>query len=524
MAPWNDNVVVFGRALMRARSVVPLSAALVLITAAPAFAAPSSTPKPTASAKVSVSSSASASASASTTSTATTTAANGVAPQPKPTGKPVVVWADSTRAAVLAAQFPQGFGGHPLQVVTKDLSTLQTDLAAASAATAPDVVEMQGEWTGALADAGLIVPLNVPTALAAQFPANVLATFHYGVSTFGIPVQFENVALITNTKVIKVAPPTFASLVVKVQKQLKAGVITTGLAVGQGTTGNAYNMQPLFAGLGGYIFGSAPKGAVDVHNLGIQNPMFVQNQPKIDAWNAAKVVDSTLTTDAAKAAFTTGKAAFWITGPWDAPTLASLKFTYQVSPVPNIVPGFATSPFIGSKGFAATKFAAKHGLTAVTKSFLRKGLTAAGVQAAFGAAAGRMPAVLSAAPASTLIKAFGVAATDGIALPTVPQMSQVWAPLGQAWASSTSGSAATPAATSFAAAAAAVSTAVGGATAGPAPTPSGVSASPSPSASGSASGSIKPSPSVTPTPVVTVTVTATPTKKPGAKPTRTSKR
>ena len=86
----------------------------------------------------------------------------------------------------------------------------------------------------------------------------------------------------------------------------------------------------------------------------------------------------------------------------------------------------------------------------LAKEFLRTGLTALPVQSAFGGAAGRMPAATAGTPATTLVKAFGVAGTTGIPVPNVPEMGGVWAPLGKAWATSTSGAAAVPAKDAFA--------------------------------------------------------------------------
>jgi arabinogalactan oligomer/maltooligosaccharide transport system substrate-binding protein len=237
--------------------------------------------------------------------------------------------------------------------------------------------------------------------------------------------------------------------------------VTVPFAVGQGATGDAYRMYPLFAGLGGYVFGTDAAGSLDVQNIGVNNSVFKTHQGKIDAWNRTTLLDSALTSDAAKNAFVNGDSPFWITGPWDAATLASLKFKYRVSPVPNIIAGLAPSPLLGMKGFAVTTFAGQHKRGPLAKEFLRTGLTALTAQTAFGAAAGRMPAATGGTPGTTLIKAFGVAGTSGIPVPNVPQMSAVWAPLGKAWASSTSGAAAVPAKDAFAEAEATISTSVG---------------------------------------------------------------
>lgn len=378
-----------------------------------------------------------------------------------PSGPGLTIWADQTRANVLATSFPKGFGGKPLNVVVKDFAAIKSELPTVGVKDAPDVIAMEHEWVGGLVDAQLLAPTKLTSEQKALFPANVLSGFSYAGKMYGLPVSFENVALITNAKLIKTAPKTFDSLAKKALKLKKAGTISVPFAVGQGASGDAYRMYPLFAGLGGYVFGADANGAADTSNIGVNNSVFKTNQSKIDNWNKTTLIDSALTGDAAKNAFVNGDSPFWITGPWDAATLASLKFKYRVSPVPNIVTGIEPSPLLGMKGFAVTAFAAQHKRGPLAKEFLRTGLTALPVQTAFGGAAGRMPAATAGIPASTLIKAFGVAGTAGIPVPNVPQMSGVWAPLGKAWATSTSGVAAVPAKDAFAEAQLTIATSVG---------------------------------------------------------------
>jgi arabinogalactan oligomer/maltooligosaccharide transport system substrate-binding protein len=373
----------------------------------------------------------------------------------------LTIWADQTRANVLTTSFPKGFGGKPLNIVVKDFAAIKSELPTVALKDAPDVIAMEHEWVGGLVESELLAPTKLTSEQKGLFPANVLSGFSYAGNLYGVPVSYENVALITNAKLIKTAPATFDALAKKALKLKKAGTVTVPFAVGQGASGDAYRMYPLFAGLGGYVFGFDAAGMVDVQNVGVNNGVFKNNQAKIDTWNKTTLMDSALTADAAKDAFVNGDSPFWITGPWDAAALTTLKFKYRVSPLPNIVTGLEPSPLLGMKGFAVTAFAAQHKRSALAKDFLRTGLTALPVQSAFGAAAGRMPAATAGTPASTLIKAFGVAGGAGVPVPNVPQMSTVWAPLGKAWASSTSGAAAVPAKDAFAEAELTISTAIG---------------------------------------------------------------
>lgn len=439
---------------LAALTALSLTAVGTIGTSASAAPSPSPSPKATATAKASASPSPSASASVSASASAS--------PSPTKWKKqpPLIVWADQTRASVLQAQFPKGYHGSPLTIVVKDLPAIKAELATVGKAKAPDIIAAEHSWTGGLVDAGLLAPVDLGNATANLFPTNILSGFAFAGKQYGVPVSYENVALVTNVKLIKKAPTSFADLARKALKLKNAGTTSVALAVGQGT-GDAYHTYPLFSGLGGYVFGTAADGALDLLNLGIDNSVFKKNQSQIDVWNDSGLIDSALTSDAAKAAFAKGDAPFWITGPWNAVTLSSLKFKYRISPVPNIVSGLETAPLLGMKGFALTSWAAQHKRSKAAKDFLRTGLTTAAVQTAFGQAAGRMPAAKAGTAASPLIGAFGASGLAGVPIPNVPQMDSVWGPLGKAWATSTSGATAVPAKQAFAEAQAAVQTSIG---------------------------------------------------------------
>ncbi|MFA7324326.1 MAG: extracellular solute-binding protein, partial [Candidatus Nanopelagicales bacterium] len=288
------------------------------------------------------------------------------------------------------------------------------------------------------------------------------AGFRFNSRVYGIPVQYENLALVTNVKLVPKQPNTFAKVVAVAKRLMKNGKATTGIAVGQGDAGNAYNMYPLFSGLGGYAIGTDVAGNFNSSDIGIANPVFLQNASAIKEWNDSRVISSSLTTQAAKDAFIAGKAPFWITGPWDLNTIVGLPFGYRITTVPSIVKGKATSPLLGMKGFMVTIYAQAHQVKNLADQFVTEGLPKAGVQAAFGNAARRMPANLKAAAhvSDQRLKAFGAASAVGVPIPNIPQMQDVWSPLGSAWAASTRGSGASPPAAAFNQAQAAVAAAI----------------------------------------------------------------
>ena len=358
----------------------------------------------------------------------------------------LVIWADQLRADVIKKEFPDGFKGTPFTIVVKEsLAAIEEQLKSVKAEDGPDVIAAEHSSTGALVQAKLVRRLTPGKTVASLFPTNVLNGFRYNSRTYGIPVQFENLAMVTNTALVPKQPKNFARVVAVSKKLLANGKASAGVAVGQGDAGNAYNMYPFFSGLGGYALGVDAKGNVNPSDVGVANPAFLGNASQIKQWNADRVIASSMTTAAAKDAFAAGKAPFWITGPWDLNSIVALPFGYRITAVPSMVQSKATSPLLGMKGFMVTVFAQGHQMRKVADRFLTEGIARAGVQAAFANAARRMPANRKAASGVTdlRLRAFGTAGASGVAIPNVPQMQDVWGPLGIAWLSSTKGAGAT---------------------------------------------------------------------------------
>src|SRR5207342_1539541 len=330
---------------------------------------------------------------------------------------------------------------------------IRDNLGTVAAADAPDVITAAHDWTGQLAANGLVEPIFLSSATRTSFPTYTLNAFSYGTAIkklYGVPTSVENIGLVVNTKLAKV-PTTFSQLESEALKVKKAKHQTFGIAVQQGSGGDAYHMYPFFSGLGGYVFGKNRVGNLDPSDIGLNNPVFLKNAPMIDSWNKLGLLNSKVDYGVGKDAFLKGKAAFWITGPWEADTLKKSGLKYTISAFPDIVPGCKSVPFLGVQGFMVTKFATTHGVESAAKDLVAGYLTRADSQAALAAANGRFPANTDAGKLVTdpVLKLFGKASVGGVPMPNIPQMSSVWSELGGAWVKSTRGSGAVPAQIAF---------------------------------------------------------------------------
>jgi arabinogalactan oligomer/maltooligosaccharide transport system substrate-binding protein len=222
-------------------------------------------------------------------------------------------------------------------------------------------------------------------------------------------------------------------------------------------------MYPLFSGLGGYFFGSDDSGALVPADLGLANKAFLKNSKQIDAWNASKLINSTIDADVARSTFVRGKGAFWLAGPEEMATLKALKFTYRITAVPEIIKGIKPVPLLRIQGFMVTKYAEAHGVADEAGKLVTRYMATVGRQLSLAAASGLNPASLVAAKqvAERRLVAIAAAGVSGVPVPNIPQMTAVWAPYGGAWVASTSGPEATPAKDAFKAAQATAAAALG---------------------------------------------------------------
>jgi maltose-binding protein MalE len=375
----------------------------------------------------------------------------------------LVIWTDQDRQTAvtsLANAWAAG-KGITVKVVVKDTGSIRDDLGTVAAANAPDVLTAAHDWTGQLAANGLVEPLFLSSAVSKQFPAYTLNAFSYGTAVkklYGIPVAVENIGLVVNTSLVKV-PKTFAQLESEALAFKKKSHQTFGIAVQQGTAGDAYHMFPFFSGLGGYVFGTNKAGNLDPSDIGVANPTFLKNAHLIDKWNKEGLINSKLDATAAQNAFLKKQAAFWVTGPWNTDTLKKSGIKFKIVQVPAIAK--PSVPFLGVQGVMVSKYATEHGVDAAAKDFVTNYLATPAAQTQLAAANGRPPANLKAKSTDPVLAEFSAAAKGGVPMPNIPQMNSVWSDLGAAWVRSTKGSGAMAASRSFKGAARSIADKIG---------------------------------------------------------------
>ena len=386
----------------------------------------------------------------------------------------IVVWVDAPYKDAASELFAKGYKNRSVKVQVKDMSTIVTDLQNVNPEKAPDIILIDNDQVGELAGAALITPLEISSATSRALSSIAVNGFKYGESIFGIPMQRQNVALVTNATMIPTAPTTFKKLSSLALKTVADGVAQIPFALPQGLDGDFYSTYPLFAGLGGFAYGTNSFGSINTKIVGINNKKFRKNQSQIDEWNKSGLLNSALTADEARAAFLQGQSPFWITGPDDIANLRTVNFRYRITVVPTIVKGFNTSPLMKSIGFAVTSFASQHKVLPASRDLVTNINSTVKAQTTFYSKSPYvgLPANTAAAAASPdrVLLAFGSSAIGALPYPNVPEWGTTSLALGGAWRDSTRGGDAVPAAQAFAGARAQVIAAQAAAAAPAAPT------------------------------------------------------
>jgi arabinogalactan oligomer/maltooligosaccharide transport system substrate-binding protein len=296
----------------------------------------------------------------------------------------------------------------------------------------PDViVTLPQDRLGQLAAAGVIEPMDKYITSKTDFDKTGLQAMTYQGKLFGIPMFAEAVALVYNKKLVSKAPTTWAEF-------LKTAQANTG----NGKFGfladlsNAYQGYGVISAYGGYVFKNT-NGTLNTKDIGLANAGADKASAFLnDLRYKYNLVPEGVSGDVAKGAFTDGRLAMYLTGPWDMGDIKKAGIDYGIATFPT-PPGASGkwSPFVGVQGTMINAYSKNK----VAAAQFAKQISSSDAQYAFNKAGGRIPVSLSARTrlkSDPVVAGFGKAISAGTPMPNVPAMGAVWAPWSAAIAQS----------------------------------------------------------------------------------------
>ena len=288
----------------------------------------------------------------------------------------------------------------------------------------PDLIVTQAhDRIGQMAAAGVIEPMDKYVTSRTDLDKTAVQAMTYKGKLFGIPMFAESVALIYNKKLVPQAPTTWNALLSAAQSAQKSGNLGFVMPLD-----NAYLSYGFTSAYGGYVFKNTG-GTLNTKDLGLGNAGAVKAAGFInDLRYKYNLIPEGITGDAVKSAFTQGRAAMMISGPWDIDDIRKAGIDFGIAPFPT-PPGASGkwSPFVGVQGTIMNAYSKNKAAAAQ----FAKSITTADAQISFNKAGGRIPVSLAARTklkSNPVVAGFSRTISAGTPMPNIPEMGAVWGP------------------------------------------------------------------------------------------------
>lgn len=288
----------------------------------------------------------------------------------------------------------------------------------------PDLIVTQAhDRIGQMAAAGVIEPMDKYVTSRTDLDKTAVQAMTYKGKLFGIPMFAESVALIYNKKLVPQAPTTWNALLSAAQSAQKSGNLGFVMPLD-----NAYLTYGFTSAYGGYVFKNTG-GTLNTKDLGLGNAGAVKAAGFInDLRYKYNLIPEGITGDAVKSAFTQGRAAMMISGPWDIDDIRKAGIDFGIAPFPT-PPGASGkwSPFVGVQGTIMNAYSKNKAAAAQ----FAKAITTADAQISFNKAGGRIPVSLAARTrlkSNPVVAGFSRTISAGTPMPNIPEMGAVWGP------------------------------------------------------------------------------------------------
>ncbi|MRG59586.1 extracellular solute-binding protein [Agromyces sp. CFH 90414] len=336
----------------------------------------------------------------------------------------LTVWVDAERVDALqaAADAYSEETGVEVKLVGKDNADIKDDyIQQVPTGKGPDITMGAHDWLGELSTNGVVAPIELGDSAADYLPVAVDASTYEG-TTYMLPYAVENIAVLRNADLVPEAATSFDDMLAKGQ----AAGLTQPFVVEQGAEGNPYHLYPFQTAFGAPVFGSNDEG-YDPTDLQLGNAggeafaTWLGTQGK----NGTGAFNTDIDGDIAKDAFLTGKAAFWLTGPWNVGAAVDGGINVAIDTVPSPT-GDPAQPFAGVKGFFISS-ESKNKVAA--NDFLVNYLGSEETQLELFEAGNILPANTAAAEAASsdpIIEGFAAVGAEAVPMPAIPAMGAVW--------------------------------------------------------------------------------------------------
>ena len=352
----------------------------------------------------------------------------------------LVIWTDALKLDAVKKVADEFAAAQGIKVATQAISSdLQTNFVTANTAgNGPDVVVGAHDWIGNLVQNGAIDPLPLSPDQLQGYSEKAVQATTYNDQLYGVPYGIEALGLYRNTEVAPDEPATLDDAIKEGEAARKAGKVDSALNLPVGENGDAYHMEPVLTSMGGYLFGQTADGEYDPTDLGVGKQGSLDAAEVISKLGKEQVLRTSISPDNSIALFTSGKAAFLVSGPWALPDVKKSGIDYAVQPVPGFAGEQPAEPFMGAQAFMVASNAKNKPFA---QEFVTNGVNNEATMMTLYEGTNLPPAMTAVQEQvkDKDIALFADAANKAAPMPAIPEMAAVWEPLGKAYAAIVTG-------------------------------------------------------------------------------------
>lgn len=306
---------------------------------------------------------------------------------------------------------------------------------AAGAGKGPDIFCWPHDRVGEWAKSGLLTPLRPGKKLYDEVEETAWKAFAYKGRLWGYPIAIETTGLIYNKALVPTPPTTFDELIA-LDKQLKA----QGKHAILWDYNKSFFSWPLLAGAGGQIFGRDAQGDYDAAQVGVNNAGALAGARMIERLLKEGHMPKGARYAEMETGFARGEVAMMISGAWAWDNARKAKIDFGVAPIPGVLPGKPSKPFVGVLG---CMIAAPSKLKDIAREFVEnhlmrpEALKLLDADVPIGVPANK--AFYAELAANPLIRASMENARLGEPIPNIPEVGRFWTAMDAALEAITNG-------------------------------------------------------------------------------------
>jgi arabinogalactan oligomer/maltooligosaccharide transport system substrate-binding protein len=312
--------------------------------------------------------------------------------------------------------------GIKVKVVAAENADISLD---APAGRGPDLFYETHDRIGDAYLQGLAAELTLKEEQLSGYQESAVEGFTYNGKLLGIPSSVETVGLFYNKELVPEAPKTIEEITSIAEKLTDATNDKYGFL---NITSDFYPSFPFLTAAGGYVFGENEQGGFDTNDIGLATDEVVEGAEVIASWHENGYIPESVSYDVMNGLFRDGKVGAIISGPWGIPDFsAGLGDNLATAPLPTFN-GKQLQSFLGVKGLAVSEYSENKYWATDFALFMTNAENSKLMFDELKRISARKDVPIE----DELYKGIQEQIQYAVPMPNIPEMAQVWEPMGDA--------------------------------------------------------------------------------------------